>query len=67
MATVHVVPEAESQPVQPVKVDPVAAEAVSVTLDNETKDAAQELPQSILAGDDVTVPKPVPLFDRLSK
>ena len=45
---------------QPVKVDPIFAIAVSVTADPPVKLEAQMAPQLIPAGADVTVPVPVP-------
>jgi hypothetical protein len=47
-------------PLQPVKVEPVAAAAVSVTLVPETTVALQVVPQLMPAGLEVTVPLPVP-------
>jgi len=49
-------------PVQPAKVDPIAGVAVSVTAASLTALAVQMLPQSMPAGDEVTVPEPVPDF-----
>ena len=47
-------------PPHPVKVDPVVAVAVRVTLVPEVTVALQVLPQVIPAGLEVTVPVPVP-------
>ncbi len=47
-------------PLQPVKVEPAAALAVSVTAVPLVKLAAQVAPQSMPAGELVTVPLPVP-------
>ena len=47
-------------PLHPANVDPLAATAVSVTDVPLVKLAAQALPQLMPAGDDVTVPLPVP-------
>src|SRR5205807_7562204 len=60
MLTVQVVPEAASQPLQPVNVDPVAGVAVRVTTVPLSKAAEQVAPQLIPAGSEVTVPLPVP-------
>src|SRR5207302_1723940 len=60
MVTVQVVPEAASQPLQPVNVDPVAGVAVRVTTVPLSKAAEQVAPQLIPAGSEVTVPLPVP-------
>ena len=48
-------------PLQPVKVDPVPAAAVMVTLVPKAKLALQVAPQSTPAGVEVTVPVPVPI------
>ena len=60
MATVQVLPEVESQPVQLAKVLPADGLAVRVTLVPELKGALHVLPQLMPVGDDVTVPEPVP-------
>src|SRR5438445_10861716 len=60
MLTVQVVPEAASQPLQPVNVDPVAGVAVRVTTVPLSKAAEQVAPQLSPAGAEVTVPLPVP-------
>ena len=49
-------------PLQPVKVDPVAAVAVSVTLVPAVTVVLQVLPQVMPLGLEVTVPVPVPLL-----
>ena len=62
MVTAHVpVPEHPS-PLHPVKRDPVAAVAVSVTLDDSGNCAVQVVVQFIPAGAEVTVPAPVPAW-----
>ena len=53
------VPE-QPPPLQPVKVEPVVGAAVSVTAVPLVKLAAQVAPQSMPAGELVTVPLPVP-------
>lgn len=53
-------PAPEQAPDQPLKVDPVAGAAVSVTLAPSAKDAAQETPQLIPPGVDAIVPAPLP-------
>jgi len=59
--TLHMVPEITlHDPAQLVNVDPVAAVAVSHTVESTVKLAEQVAPQLIPAGDDVTVPDPVP-------
>jgi len=47
-------------PVQPVRTEPDAATAVSVTEDPATYGSEQSAPQLIPAGFDVTVPVPLP-------
>jgi hypothetical protein len=47
-------------PLQPAKVEPAAGVAVRVTVELERNEALQVGPQSMLAGDDTTVPAPVP-------
>jgi len=47
-------------PFQPVKTDPDAGTAVRVTTVSEEKSYAQVLPQSMPAGEELTVPVPVP-------
>jgi hypothetical protein len=59
IVTVHV-PVPVHAPLQPVKVDAPAGEAVSVTTVPDTNTALQVAPQVIPAGDEVTVPPPVP-------
>lgn len=54
----------EQAPLHPVKDDPAAAEAVRVTEAPEANAAEQVAPQLIPAGDEVTVPDPVPARDR---
>jgi hypothetical protein len=53
------VPE-QPPPLQPLKVEPVAGGAVSVTAVPLAKPAEQVVPQVIPAGELVTVPLPVP-------
>lgn len=60
IATVHVVADPEHAPPQPEKVEPPEAAAVSVTLVPLSYSAEQVAPQSIPAGDEVTVPEPAP-------
>ena len=56
-------PRLGRQPVvQPVNVEPEAGVAVSVSLRPWSNAAVQVAPQSIPAGDEVTVPLPVPSF-----
>ena len=55
-------PEPEHAPLHPVKTDPGAAEAVRVTTVPVGKLALQVGPQLMPAGEDVTVPLPVPPF-----
>jgi hypothetical protein len=52
----------EQAPLQPEKVDPGAGAAVSVTTVPELKPALHVAPQLMPAGEDVTVPLPVPAF-----
>ncbi len=62
------VPE-QSPPDQPVKVEPLAAEAVSVTEVPEAKlklAEGQLVPQLMPAGEEVTVPLPEPPFEMVS-
>ena len=60
--TVHAPVPLHPPPLQPANVEPAAAAAVSVTAVPWSKLAAQVAPQSIPAGDDVTVPLPVPAW-----
>src|SRR4051812_9638121 len=64
MVTLQLVPEAVSQPLQPVKVEPPSGVAVSVTAVFASNAAAQVDPQSMPAGLDVT--RPVPLRTSVS-
>jgi hypothetical protein len=59
IATVHAAVPVQA-PLQPAKVEPLAAEAVSVTEAVLAKLALQVAPQLMPAGDDVTVPVPAP-------
>ena len=58
-------PVPEHAPLQPVKLDPVAGRAVSVTIVPIVKSAMQVLPQSIPPTLEVTAPAPVPALDTL--
>lgn len=63
IVTVQVnVPE-HPDPFQPVNDEPAAGVAVSVTDDPSAKISEQSAPQLIPAGDEVTVPPPVPDFE----
>ena len=59
------VPVPVQAPLQPVKVEPVVAAAVRVTLVPLVKLVLQVLPQVIPLGDEVTVPDPVPALVRV--
>src|SRR3990172_6184225 len=59
MVTVQA-PVPEQAPLQPEKVEPLAANGVSVTIVPLTYGSLQSLPQLMPAGRDVTVPPPVP-------
>jgi len=61
MVTLHVFPEAESQPLQLVNVEAPSGVAVNVTAVPSLKLAEQVGPQLIPAGALVTVPLPVPV------
>ncbi len=63
IVTVHVEVPEHPDPVQPVNVEPAAGAAVNVTADPSTKLSEQSEPQSIPAGDEVTVPPPAPDFE----
>ena len=54
------VPVPEQLPLQPVKVEPLAALGVRATLVPEAKEVLQALPQVIPVGLLVTVPEPAP-------
>ena len=64
--TVHWLPLVESQPLQPAKVDPAAAAAVSVTEVPSLNCAEQVEPQLTPLGELVTVPEPVPDLETVS-
>ena len=49
-------------PLQPMKVDVLSGTALSVTLLPEAKLWAQSLPQLMPAGEELTVPVPLPLL-----
>ena len=59
-------PGPEHAPLQPVKVEPAAGVAVSVTVAPSAKDALQVAPQLIPEGLLVTVPEPLPAFKTAS-
>ena len=61
MVTLHA-PVPEHAPLHPVNVDPLAGDAVNVTLVLFAKLPAQEAPQSIPAGELVMTPLPVPVL-----
>lgn len=54
-------------PLQPANVEPLAGAALSVTDVPFAKFAAHVLPQLMPAGEDVTVPVPLPIFVTLSE
>jgi len=60
--TVHVPVPLQPPPLQPANVDPVDGVAVSVTVVPVAYGSLQSAPQLMPAGDDVTVPSPVPAF-----
>ena len=63
IVTVQVLPDTEVHPLQAEKVEPLAAVAVSVTVEPVPKFAEQVDPQLLIpAGELVTVPLPVPAF-----
>src|SRR3954468_7923133 len=66
IATVQADPLTESQPVQPVKIDPNDAVGVSVTTVSITKSLAQPVPQLMPCGLEVTVPLPMPVLATVS-
>src|SRR5204863_178645 len=66
IVTVQVDPFELSQPVHPVNTDKVAGVAVSVTAVPITKSLLHAAPQLIPAGDEVTVPLPIPVIDTVS-
>ena len=57
------VPVPVQAPVHPVKVEVASGVAVRVTEVPESKEAEQVEPHEIPAGEDETVPPPVPAFD----
>ena len=54
-------------PLQPVNVEPASGVAVTVTAVPDANEAEQVAPQSIPAGELVTVPEPVPAFVTVSE
>ena len=60
IVTVHCPVPEHPPPDQPVNIEPEVALAVSVTELPELNNALQVEPQAIPAGEDVTVPDPVP-------
>ena len=60
------VPVPVQAPLQPEKVDPVDAAAVRVTVVLELKVALQVDPHAMPAGEDVTVPLPMPVLATVS-
>ena len=64
--TVQVFPFVVSQPVHPVTLDPASAVAVNVNDVGVGTTVVHVLPQSIPAGDEVTLPEPVPSLVILS-
>ena len=67
MVTLQVVPMTESHPLQPKKIESLAAAGVRVTLMPELKLALQFVPQLIPSGMLVTIPVPVPDLLMLSE
>lgn len=65
MVTEHA-PVPEQAPLQPVNADPAAAVAARLTTAPELNEAPQVAPQLMPAGEDVTVPVPVPVLDTVS-
>ena len=61
VVTWHVEAVPEQAPPQPVNAEPGAALAVSVTTVPAVNDAEHVDPQEMPAGDELTVPEPVPL------
>jgi len=57
------VPVPEQAPLQPAKMAPAEGAAVNVTEAPEPNEAEQVAPQSIPAGEEATVPVPVPAFE----
>jgi len=66
ICAVRFIPAGAQSPLQPLKVEPDAGTAVRETIAPVEKDATHAEPQLIPAGEDVTVPVPVPLFVTLS-
>jgi hypothetical protein len=64
--TVHVPVPEHPPPLQPVKVEPAAGAAVSVTAVPLVKVAEQVAPQLMAAGALVTIPVPVPALETVS-
>jgi hypothetical protein len=63
MLIVQVAPEGVSQPDQLTKLEPDAATAIRVTDAPDAYGRVQSVPQLMPAGDEVTVPVPVPAID----
>jgi len=66
IVTVHPAVPEHPPPDHPAKVKPEAATAESVTLVPEAKEAEQVAPQSMPAGEEVTVPEPESVTERVN-